>query len=722
MAIQLWRARPSGNLKAAVNAAIGNDQTIPTPALCAAIGEGERIAPDGALSDARRVFQAVISSSFAAEPRTASLAAFRLALVQIEESASAGGGGRGPDRAPDAERSSIRAIANAQDCVGLDDDNAAGQVSDALRCAIERAATADDPELAALSSLRLVHYRISESANLPSIRRRALEEADRGLTFARQAVERSATDRRRSILFGLIEAHLEASNNLGGAAPSFDALVGLARLAGAGASDIVLARSEAIEARIALRRGDTAGARRLATSAVARAAIQTAPVNLPEYLLLLAESDAAGSPRHVAAAYDALSAVRPLLPLRDPLTEEPNYARKLRPIYERAALSELEKPSPDFGAVRDIIESARQAELESVLGSECAPLRDALKPTQLTKREVLIYPLLSENRLDILYATASTNGFQRITVLGQTRRSMAQRAVGLRSAITNPTAAIDEWRTPARELYEILIKPVERETGALGEDSTVIVVPDGVLSGAPFAALLDENGKPLGVKSRVVIAPALSVSEPGVADENRRARILAGYLAKEAVIGDQMFGALEFTATETQAIKQASPATRVMANFTRKDLEDSLTRNKVDVLHLATHAAFNGRSERTFIVTADKVPLPLADLKEMVSGSRARGETLDLIVLSACETALGDDQASMGLAGAAVQAGARSALASLWTVNDKSTEQFMAAFYASYARGEAKAEAVRKAQAALWSGGDASPKDWSAFSLVGAWR
>ena len=141
------------------------------------------------------------------------------------------------------------------------------------------------------------------------------------------------------------------------------------------------------------------------------------------------------------------------------------------------------------------------------------------------------------------------------------------------------------------------------------------------------------------------------------------------------------------------------------------------------MLHLATHAAFNGRSDRSFIVANDEA-IPISDLRGLIARNRARGDELDLLVLSACETAVGDDQASMGLAGAAVQAGAQSAIASLWEVDDIGTVALMTAFYDHYRAGESKAGALRSAQLALVEqGGElANPNIWAAFSLIGGWR
>jgi CHAT domain-containing protein len=138
---------------------------------------------------------------------------------------------------------------------------------------------------------------------------------------------------------------------------------------------------------------------------------------------------------------------------------------------------------------------------------------------------------------------------------------------------------------------------------------------------------------------------------------------------------------------------------------------------------LATHATFNGRSERSFIVASDGA-ISLDSLRALIEANRSRGKDLLLIVLSACETAMGDDRATMGLAGAAVQAGAQSAIASLWQVDDIGTVELMRQFYANLATSESRADALRKAQLALIARGAAlgDPSIWAAFSLMGGWR
>jgi CHAT domain-containing protein len=242
----------------------------------------------------------------------------------------------------------------------------------------------------------------------------------------------------------------------------------------------------------------------------------------------------------------------------------------------------------------------------------------------------------------------------------------------------------------------------------------------------PFTALLDSNGKFLIERTRLAVAPALAFAQPGPDDAGRNAEIVAGALSKQVLIDGSTYPKLAGAAEEAQAATDSYGANQrrgvLISDLTDASLVSALTNGHVDVLHLATHAAFNGRSDQSYIVV-DTDLVPLSTLRQLISSNRARGDDLDLIVLSACETALGDDQASMGLAGAAVQAGAHSAIASLWSVNDASTALLMKAFYERYRSGDSKSEALRQAQLSLLANPSyQQPNYWAAFALIGGWR
>ena len=110
-------------------------------------------------------------------------------------------------------------------------------------------------------------------------------------------------------------------------------------------------------------------------------------------------------------------------------------------------------------------------------------------------------------------------------------------------------------------------------------------------------------------------------------------------------------------------------------------------------------------------------------LDQLLRETKERVKPVELLILSACETAAGDNRAPLGIAGTAVRSGANSTVATLWKVNDESTSQFIANFYAAlHKNGSTKAKALREAQLALLhSEKYQHPYYWSPFILVGSW-
>lgn len=184
------------------------------------------------------------------------------------------------------------------------------------------------------------------------------------------------------------------------------------------------------------------------------------------------------------------------------------------------------------------------------------------------------------------------------------------------------------------------------------------------------------------------------------------------------------FPALPNVKLELQEI-QSEVRSRVLFNeqFTSKALQERVSDLSFPVVHLATHGQFSLEASETFIVAWDK----LIYVKELDSLLRTREgnqtEAIELLVLSACQTAAGDKRAALGLAGVAVRAGARSTLASLWSVDDQSTALLISQFYRELASQQlTKAEALRQAQLALLRNPKYQrPLFWAPYVLVGNW-
>ncbi|WP_337187625.1 CHAT domain-containing protein [Phenylobacterium sp.] len=707
---------------------------------CAAAGELMRVSAQGSQYQAQTyLLGAFQTASAEGLNRPASLAAYRLGLVSLSGSTVSGtrGGARRGVRGAAAAVDQVRQQTSAADsgpCDLLRNTalliNANLGVSTAsLACAAEQARLSGDERTAALADLRLARLRLSvaesDAAAAADFRRQAGGAASSGLVSAHRLADPAL---RAEVLGRLAQAALDARGLA--AAPEVVRAIDAIRAAQP-AGPAAQAVAAVLEARLAFLAGDVAPARGLMDAALLAESQRDLPARLPEWRLLLAEIDPDHREAHVLAAYDALEAVRPLLPRFDPLTEETAFSLYMRRIFQSAVDVQLAGAVGAREAVRvrdaqQIVEAYRQAELQSVFGSECIPAREPLTPEALQAGEVLLYPILLPDRLELLYVTGGAGGEARFRRLPPNRaidRQALSRLV--ESAVLSLSYGEDEnWRPASRQLYDLLIRPIE---GELTEGSLLAVVPDGALRSLPFAMLLDSENRYLVQRSRVAVAPALAYSQAGGAGQDERLQLLAASLEMEVRVPAGYFEKLEGTANEAKvaavADGQRIERARLIENFRKADLVQALTREQVNVLHLATHASFNGRSDRAFIVANGEVIL-LSELRQILSANRTRGDELDLLVLSACETAVGDDEASMGLAGAAVQAGAKSAIASLWPVNDAGTAELMKTFYGLYREGRSKSQALREAQLALIGGGgeNAAPGIWAAFTLLGAWR
>ena len=156
--------------------------------------------------------------------------------------------------------------------------------------------------------------------------------------------------------------------------------------------------------------------------------------------------------------------------------------------------------------------------------------------------------------------------------------------------------------------------------------------------------------------------------------------------------------------------------------FTQASFDGELKTVPYNIVHIASHGQFGADPKHTFLVAYDG-QLNMDELETGIKYSEHREKALELLVLSACETATGDDRAALGLAGIALKAGARSAVASLWYVSDQATGRLVVDFYrALQSAGQSKARALQAAQRKLASSQRyAHPAYWAPFLLIGNW-
>ena len=702
---------------------------------CSAAGEVMRVATGGSQRQAQAYLTTALRSSQQARlPQLTALTAYRLGVVSVSGASVSGLRGGAPTRRNGlATARRLRAAAATDDgsgeiCSALNafETDAVGDMSLsmlALDCAARVALESGNPDISALASLRFARFALDwvHSSDDPQ----ALLDLARDRALAAIAVADTVADPvlRSELMVRLARTALELD-----ARPSAELRRVPALLArGAATASPAAQAGLELEARLALADGDRPRAKALIEQALLSESARPVPLFVPDYPLLLAAAAPERRQELVAAAYAALEHVRPRLPRLDPLTEESMFSLHMRRVFEAAADAQLQGAddagSPErIRTAQQIVEAFREAELQSAVGSECLQTRSASDLAGLLPGEVLLYPLLFDDRVELIYARGGDGGDARFERLQPNRSSNRAEVAKLVDALVVELTggSEDGWKVPARQLYDLLIKPIE---ASLTAGSTLAIIPDGPLRGVPFATLLGADGRHLVERTALSVAPALAYSQPGSDRADGRLQIVAASLAKRVSIPAGTFAALTGTASEARIAAASGQPGTLVPDFTRLQLVDALSGRDVDVLHLATHAAFNGRSDRAFIVANDEV-IRLSELRDILAENRVRGELLDLLVLSACETAVGDDEASMGLAGAAVQAGALSAIASLWQVDDSGTAELMRQFYANLASGKPRSEALRQAQLSMIrsGGNNADPFIWSAFTLLGAWR
>jgi CHAT domain-containing protein len=269
---------------------------------------------------------------------------------------------------------------------------------------------------------------------------------------------------------------------------------------------------------------------------------------------------------------------------------------------------------------------------------------------------------------------------------------------------------------PLQQLYDWLIRPIEADLVA-NNIKTLVFVPDGALRNIPTAVLHD--GKNYLVETyNLAIAPSLQLIDPQPLTQTNRELLLAGLTEAR-----QGFTPLPGVKSELESIQTVFPA-QILLNdfFTELNFDTVVNTSPYQLIHLATHGQFSSRAEDTFILTWDD-RININELNSLIRSDRQQIRPIELLVLSACQTASGDKQAALGLAGIAVRAGARSTIASLWDVSDESTTLLMSYFYQELAnRNLSKAETLRRAQLkVLQSEKFSHPYFWSAFILVGNW-
>ncbi|MBW4621671.1 MAG: CHAT domain-containing protein [Cyanosarcina radialis HA8281-LM2] len=373
------------------------------------------------------------------------------------------------------------------------------------------------------------------------------------------------------------------------------------------------------------------------------------------------------------------------------------------------------------------IDSLRLAELQNYLGEDCA-IAVTEKPVGLIDdRTAILSTIFLGDRVAVILTLPKSQPIVRwLPVESQTLIATVN---DLRFKLEQRFDLANTYQEPAQRVYDWLIRPFDRDLQAAGIE-TLVFVQDGILRSIPMTALYDGKGF---LVERYAIANTLSLTLVDPTQlEPRSLRVLGFGLTKASSVTDPstFFEPLSYVKTELNEIAKTIPGSKEFTDelFTIDRLTAELNQNTFPIIHLATHGKFGLDSQDTYLVTGKQTDkynekLTMNRLYQILQTSKQE-KPPELLTLTACETAVGSDRDALGLAGISIQAGAKSAIASLWQVDDRATAEVIGQFYQNLRRGMSRAKALRSAQKSWLQahrGATNHPGYWAALTLVGNW-
>ncbi len=408
-----------------------------------------------------------------------------------------------------------------------------------------------------------------------------------------------------------------------------------------------------------------------------------------------------------------------------------SFRESVEPVYRELVdlLLQDETPSVEnLKQVQSVLEALQLAELDNFFRDACAR-PEVVNIDELDKSAAVIYPVVLPNRLAIILKLPGEDNlyYASDTRMGETEVDVVVKR--FLSKLTRRSVTPGELQTDAKQLYDWLIKPFANDLDAQFERSqskikTLVFVLDGSLRNVPMAALYD--GKQYLVERYAIgLTPGLQLLSPQSLRQNNLRVLLAGATAAPSFI-EAGLGSLEHVAFELTGVDEQVSSSLLLEdeNFQQSKLRDRIKKNSFNVVHLATHGNFSSNPEQTYLLDWNS-RISANDIDTLFQSGNPQ-KAIELLVLSACETAAGDKRAALGLAGIAIRADVRSTLATLWQVNDASTAEFMVRFYEQLSSGAlTKAEAIRAVQISFLKDYTETdydrPYHWAPFTLVGSW-
>jgi CHAT domain-containing protein len=360
------------------------------------------------------------------------------------------------------------------------------------------------------------------------------------------------------------------------------------------------------------------------------------------------------------------------------------------------------------------MESLKTAELQDFFQDECTTQKMSTPVFEKAPNHTaIVYPIVLPEMLALLTILPDGIHLNKVIVDAPILHEIVRQ---YRKKLQDRTT--HRFLSFSQQLYDWIIQPIENIL-MTQQIYTLIFAPDGVLRLIPLSTL--HNGNQFLVENFAIgLIPAIGLTQTQAFNKTD-IQILINGLSEAR----QGFSSLPSVTNEIQDIRKMFESDHVLTNnqYTIDNLTIEFSKNNYNIVHIATHGIFAGKKTDSFLLTYDG-KLTMDQLEILVGQNHNRNQSVDLLTLSACQTALGNERAALGLAGVAVKAGVKSVVATLWYVDDEATSIAIREFYRQLMKpGISKAKALQNTQKKLidnprfWQ-----PLYWAPFLLIGNWN
>lgn len=393
-----------------------------------------------------------------------------------------------------------------------------------------------------------------------------------------------------------------------------------------------------------------------------------------------------------------------------------SFRESVEPVYRQLVSLLLQdsdqNKQKNLEKAQEVIESLQLAELVNFFRADCLTV-NPVKIAKIDPNAAVLYPIILDDRLEVVISLPQ-QPLRHYTT--QISRDQVERILErMRSDLVDHTS--NDYLPASQQVYDWLIRPAAADL-AKSNVKTLVFVLDGALRNIPMSVLYD--GEHYLVENySIALTPGLNLLDPRPISQQQIGAITGGLSESR-----QGFSSLPHVESELKEIQAQVPNQALLnQSFTNSNLQQTINSVAFPVIHLATHGQFSSKAEETFLLTYDG-RVNIDQLNQFLQRrSQDAAKIVELLVLSACQTAVGDKRAALGLAGVAVRAGARSTIASLWFISDEGTSLLMTSLYRDLANAQiTRAEALRQSQLVLLQNRQYKhPYYWAPFVLLGNW-